>query len=250
VTRSAPEAVRPYTQASRRAAPEPKLARELEQVLVPRVLAAAPLVVIGRDDHATFLRAVLGAEEDGAMHVVRGLRERGIAVQAIYLDLLAPTANALGELWSADECDFVEVTVALGRLQGVLRELSRVFIAGVDPTAPLAGRVLLSCIPGEQHTLGLFMIAEFLIRDGWGVSVGPPILESDLLQLLRSEWFDVIGFSVTCDSRLPRLQREIRRVRAASCNADLGVLVGGRVFNQHPGLVARRRPAAHARPQE
>lgn len=83
------------------------------------------------------------------------------------------------------------------------------------------------------------MVAEFLIRDGWGVSVGPPILEADLLQLLRDEWFDVVGFSVTCESRLSHLQREIRRVRASSRNAQIGVIVGGRVFNERPELVAR-----------
>ena len=232
-------------------APPPAVRRTIERELVPRLLLAhrvgplspatgaalAPL--LGRDDVQAFLREVLGDEEEGTLNFVRTLVDRGVPVAAVYLDLLAPTATALGELWNTDECNFVEVTMALGRLQRVLRELSRVFIAGAEDGRPETGRVLLSCIPGEQHTLGLFMVAEFLIRDGWGVSVGPPILEADLLQLLRDEWFDVVGFSVTCDSRLSRLQREIRRVRATSRNAHVGVIVGGRVFNDRPDLVAR-----------
>ncbi|MGZ8414380.1 MAG: cobalamin B12-binding domain-containing protein [Gemmatirosa sp.] len=231
---------------------EPPRHRPVERELGPRLLppTVVPTVVgsaasradgagVERADSDAFLAAVLGDAEDGAIVVVRALLDRGVSVQTVYLDLLAPTATALGELWNDDACGFVEVTVALGRLQQALRALSRIFISGTEAPAPLTGRALLSCIPGEQHTLGLFMVAEFLIRDGWGVSVGPPILESDLLQLLRDEWFDVIGFSVTCDSRLSRLQREIRRVRTVSRNARIGILVGGRVFNDRPELVAR-----------
>jgi methanogenic corrinoid protein MtbC1 len=61
----------------------------------------------------------------------------------------------------------------------------------------------------------------------------------DLLFVLRDEWFDVVGFSVTCDSRLSHLQREIRRVRACSRNPHVGIIVGGRVFNERPDLVRR-----------
>lgn len=237
------------------------LRRALEHELVPRLLPpplgdaarpagqAAPVVVASTGteagsavtpaDLAAFLREVLGEAEDGALTLVRGLLDRGVTTESIYLEMLAPTARALGDLWTDDSCGFVEVTIALGRMQSVLRALSRMFISGAAAAAPPTGRALLACIPGEQHTLGLFMVAEFLIRDGWGVSVGPPILESDLLQLVREEWFDVVGFSVTCDSRLSRLQREIRRVRAASRNPSVGVIVGGRVFNDQPALVAR-----------
>ena len=50
------------------------------------------------------------------------------------------------------------------------------------------------------------MVAEFMIRDGWGVSVGAPVEERELLNLVRDEWFDAIGFSVACDSRLWQLR--------------------------------------------
>lgn len=196
---------------------------------------------VGRPDLDEFLREVLGIDDGGTLPFVRRLLDRGVSVEAVYLDLLAPTARALGTLWESDTCDFVEVTIALGRLQHALRALSRTFINGPATTDgnESAGRALLCCIPGEQHTLGLFIVAEFMIRDGWGVSVGPPLLEADLLQLVRDEWFDVVGFSVACDSRLSQLRREIGRVRAASRNRRVGVLVGGRVFNDRPELVAR-----------
>jgi methanogenic corrinoid protein MtbC1 len=222
----------------------------LEREIVARLLRgdtltaanpARPMVgsEVTRADLEGFLRDVLGDSDDGALISARAMVERGVSTESIYLDLLAPTARALGDLWSDDTCDFVVVTVALGRLQGVLRQLSRVFITPASPTESTVGRILLSCIPGEQHTLGLFMVAEFMIRDGWGVSVGAPVEERELLNLVRDEWFDAIGFSVACDSRLWQLQREIRRVRAGSRNTRIAVIVGGRVFNDRPDLVRR-----------
>lgn len=185
-----------------------------------------------------FVRAALAPDEQVIRDLVDRLLEVGRSVQSIYLDLLAPAARALGDMWVEDSCDFVEVTMAVGRLQLVLRDLSQMFVRD-RPEEELAGRVLLACVPGEQHSLGLFMVAEFFVRDGWEVHVGPPLSDEQLLADVRSEWYDIVGFSVSCDSRLDHLKREIRRVRQASKNRNVLILAGGRAFNEHPGLLER-----------
>lgn len=209
--------------------------------------AAAPVEAPGMFDAAAidaFVECVVGADEESASAYVLALIDRGVPVEAIYLDLLAPTARHLGELWNDDACDFVDVTIALGRLQRVVREISPRFVG--HGTRADAGRALLSCIPGEQHTLGLFMVSEFFVRDGWEVSLGAPLAECDLAALVRDEWFDVVGFSVACNSRIPYLSREIPRLRRASRNPRLAVMVGGRLFNDHPAMVARVHADASA----
>ncbi|MEP6781670.1 MAG: cobalamin B12-binding domain-containing protein [Gemmatimonadaceae bacterium] len=185
-----------------------------------------------------FVRAVLADDESVVKAHVDVLLSRGISVQSIYLDLLAPAARALGDMWQEDVCDFLGVTTGVGRLQLVLRDLSQMFVRD-RPDEELAGRILLACLPGEQHSLGLFMVAEFFVRDGWEVHVGPPLSDEQLLADVRSEWYDIVGFSVSCDSRLDHLKREIRRVRQASRNRDVLIFAGGRAFNEHPGLLER-----------
>jgi methanogenic corrinoid protein MtbC1 len=206
----------------------------------PPVVAAA----FTRAQVEEFVTRVVGHDEEVAGAYVAQLLAGGATVEAIYLDLLTPAARELGELWSDDVCDFVDVTVALGRLQRILREISHLLV-GSGARAD-AGRVLLSCIPGEQHTLGLFMVSEFFVRDGWEVSLGSPISDCDLGALLRTEWFDVIGFSVACNSRLSYLSREIPRLRRQSQNRGLTVLVGGRVFSDQPEMVGRVHADASA----
>lgn len=189
-------------------------------------------------DVERFVQVVLRGDDEQLRAHIAKLREDGVGAEAIFLDLLAPAARALGEKWSDDSCDFVDVTIALGKLQSTLRELSSLFVSD-RPDTSLVGRVLLACVPGEQHSFGLFMVAEFFIRDGWGVRVGPPVSEAELLLNLRSEWYDVVGFSVSCDSRLDHLKREIARVRHASMNPNVLVMAGGRAFNDQPELLAR-----------
>jgi methanogenic corrinoid protein MtbC1 len=140
-------------------------------------------------------------------------------------------------LWEDDRCDFLEVTIGVGRMQRVLRNLSYLFTLQAAAAEPV-GRALLSCAAGEQHSLGLFIVAEFFVKAGWTVEVGAPLDDSDLVGRVRAEWFDLVGFSVGCESRLPAVRREVRAVRRASRNPKLRALVGGRVFNDRPELVA------------
>jgi methanogenic corrinoid protein MtbC1 len=144
----------------------------------------------------------------------------------------------LGELWDDDACDFLQVTDALGRLQRVLHLLEPVWLTPA-PVESRAGRALLACPAGEQHTLGLFLVADFFARDGWDVLVGPPLDRVGLLDAVRDQHVDVVGFSVGCATRLPRLAHDIAHLRRASRNPHVLVLVGGPPFTRDPALVAR-----------
>jgi methanogenic corrinoid protein MtbC1 len=184
-----------------------------------------------------FVKLILAHDVVVASAYFEAMRSRGVSLEALYLHLLAPAARRLGEFWSDDRCDFTEVTVALGRLQQALRELSPAFRNEAKPREH-GRRALLMPAPGEQHTFGLFMVAEFFRRAGWDVWGGPPSSSNDLTGMVRAEWFDVVGLSVGCESRLDVLAAGIRAIRRASRNRAIGVMVGGPTFVMHPELVA------------
>jgi methanogenic corrinoid protein MtbC1 len=224
-----------------------RLERTIQNEIVPRLLTShrvgpvSPALVtslaglLSEEDVQAFVEAVRGVDDQQATQLVRTLLSEGSSIEAVYLDLLAPTAKRLGEMWSSDECDFVEVTVAVGRMQRLLRDLSHVFLAEAGQAEPV-GSVLLTCVPGEQHTLGIIMVGEFLLRDGWRVLVGAPWTEGDLQTMVGSEWYDVIGFSVGCEARVATLKRDIRRLKSASRNPNVQIMVGGPVFAENPSL--------------
>ena len=227
-----------------------QLARTIEQEIIPRLMLAhralaeptsRPLAAgqpITVEDIRHFAKLVLSQDEDLAFGSIQAFRARGVTVEKLYLDLLAPTARYLGDLWNDDLCNFTDVTVGLGRLQRVLRELSPAFGNSVEYPAQ-GRRILLLPSPGEQHTFGLVMVAEFFRRAGWDVTGGAWSAGADPAALVAAEWFDVIGFSLGAEGHLDSLAESIRAVRHATCNRDIAVLVGGPLFGERPDYMAR-----------
>jgi methanogenic corrinoid protein MtbC1 len=87
--------------------------------------------------------------------------------------------------------------------------------------------------PGEQHSFGVCMVADTFREGGWCVRSGPSATRAQLLRLVRDEWFDVVGLSISADRALKGLASCIRALRAASCNPDLYVMLGGRAITAH-----------------
>lgn len=218
------------------------LARAINREVLPRLLlahrgavaATMPVVACGVEQLAQIAMAHGMAE---TLAFVERQRADGLALEAVYLDLLAPAARLLGQLWEDDRADFGQVTIATDRLRQVMRSLS---LTLQDPARarPAALRALLVPGPGDQHSFGLAMVSEFFGRAGWHVWTGVPDSPEQLLQLVRRDWYGVIGFSVGSVVRLDALGEAIRQVRRVSRNRGIGVMVGGPVFLQRPELVA------------
>jgi methanogenic corrinoid protein MtbC1 len=225
------------------------LLRTIEAEIIPRLMVAhqsaslampcdeAALATIGRDEVVAFATLVLTKPSEAAVARVECLRAEGVPLDAIYLSLLAPAARHLGELWEADLCDFTQVTLGLWRLQQLLYELSPTFQNEATFDAQRR-RALLAPAPGSQHTLGLFIVAEFFRRAGWSVWSEPTTSLTDLTDALRADWFDVVGLSVGADGHVENLPSVILALRQASLNKSIGVMVGGPVFAAHPELAA------------
>ncbi len=189
-------------------------------------------------DVAEFTRLILQHDVTVALTYLNVLRSRGCSIENLLLDLLAPSARTLGDLWSADLADFGAVTVAVGRLQEVLHEVCPTFV-----TAPTPGagdrRAILAPVPGDQHTLGVSLVSEFLRRTGWDVVSEPRMLSSDLADIVNDQWFAVVGLSLSWERQLDDLIGTINLVRRASLNRTIGVLVGGPLFIEHPHLISK-----------
>ncbi len=215
----------------------------IDQVIPRLVLAgraamaqAAALPIVAAQDVASLADAAISPEEGAALSLIESLRARGLPLEAVYLDLLAPAARRLGEMWEEDTTDFSNVTLGLWRLHGVLRSLGPTFWQA-PPRRPRTSRVLLAPVPGAQHNFGLMMVADFFRRAGWSVTCEPRSTLAGLSDLVRHEWFAVIGLSLGTELHLDELGSCIRAIRRHSRNCNLGVMVGGPVVNERPELV-------------
>jgi methanogenic corrinoid protein MtbC1 len=216
-----------------------RLTHTLETDVIPRLVRQhreAPGSDHGQpspQELMAFVQALIAEDDESTDHVILALRQRGVPIGSVYVDLLAPAARELGAMWEQDRVDFATATVSLGRLQRLMRQLSPDF--GREVEHPFHGRrVLLTQPEAEQHMFGLSMVAEFFRREGWDVLGGVAGVGVEPVAWVRRDWFDVVGFSIGSELGLPWLRDSIAAVRVASRNPSLVVLVGGPLFSLDP----------------
>ncbi len=184
---------------------------------------------------------MLSGDSAGANARIEALRGQGLTLETIYLQLLAPTAIHLRRLWTSDLCGFAEATLALWRLQQLLRQYSVEFRAEAE-RRETGRRVLLAPTPREKHDLSyamfaLVLMSEFFRRDGWEAWIEPDPTAREFTRVVHDEWFDVVEFLVSGDKQLDALAARIRMIRRESPNRSIGIMVHGQVFIEHPELV-------------
>jgi MerR family transcriptional regulator, light-induced transcriptional regulator len=149
-------------------------------------------------------------------------------------------------MWTADLCTFVDVTLGLSRMHKMLRRFSGGL--GIETDGPGAGHnALLVPAPGEQHTFGLRIVEEFLLREGWNVRSNLKATYDETIDLVASNYFDMIGFALSGETLLKPLISVITAVRQASQNCSIRVIVGGVIFVEQPELYRRVGADAFAR---
>ena len=220
------------------------LKRTVERDVIPRLLsrrragpARAVVAAPGAGQVERLVGIVLNGTDEEACAWVDRLRDGGVPIESLFLDLLGPAARVLGRMWEDDSCSFSDVTLGLGRLSQAMRRLGDDFCGHVS--APVsAPSALLVQMPGEQHGFGLAMVVQFFRRAGWNVRQAPAATSAEIVGLVRAESLGIIGISVSCSARLESLAADIRAVRAYSRNRGIGVMVGGPPFVAHPQLAA------------
>ena len=224
------------------------LAQAIQHEIIPRLMLAhrTPIecdtppavasVQVSEEDVASFGQLILTRNEKQALEFITHMRANGAPVEVIYLDLLAPVARYLGELWENDLCDFTDVTIGLGGLQKMLRDLNSEVQQSRHPT-PNGLSILLVPTPGEQHTFGLSMVAELFRKQGWEVVGGPYDLGDSPQTLVGRRSFDAVGFSLATSINLPNLTDAIAAVRKSSRNKAVCIMVGGPFFSLQPECV-------------
>jgi methanogenic corrinoid protein MtbC1 len=233
----------------------------IESEVLPRLLSAqraaccpgdmAAMSLPNPADIEAFLELIVADDLEQARAVADRVIVQSGGRDALLHCLLTPAAQRLGEMWERDLCDFTTVTLGVFRLDQIMKETATV---GHEYGVPARydHRVLLVPAPGEQHGFGLGMVADVFREGGWCVRSGPAVSRSQLLRLVRDEWFDVVGLSVTADRSLKGLAACIRAVRLASRNRRAFLMVGGHAVASHAertrflGADAAPRDAASA----
>jgi hypothetical protein len=216
----------------------------IETQILPRLLAArrrnvlprSTFGAVGRFDVEVFARALIERDGEAAFAFVCDCRDAGVDEVTLMLEVLAPAARRLGAFWEQDDCDFLDVTEGLTRLEAMLADLNR----EQELISPAAPALLLLTPPGETHFLGADMAAELFRREGWEAERAGP----EGVRRLATGRFDAVGFSISCERLLPALSELMAVAREAAAPRRPAFLLGGALFASGGSLASGSAGAA------
>lgn len=162
---------------------------------------------------------------------VRELMSDGLSVRQLYIEVLKPVAERLDQLWNLDRVSFVEVGVAMVRLENIVRER-------MSPDQTFVTRsyqqAIFASVPGDMHTAGLRMAADLQRSNGWDIHLILSSSVSELLSQVELSPARILGLSIGSRKSMHPLYTLVRSIRVS--RPDVKVLVGGSLVaaDQHP----------------
>jgi methanogenic corrinoid protein MtbC1 len=197
---------------------------------------------------------VLSGEAKGLLDLLRARRRRTAAESTLALarssrgveraieDVVLPALRHLGFLWETGLVSVAEEHAATEICRYVLYRL----FDSIEPAQPLGLKALASCVPGDEHEMGVEIVGEYLRLKGWEVFVvGRSTPLEDILKALVDFRPNAAFFSATLVANLPAARALVKE--AQKTLPGLGVVLGGAAAVAAADVLAgpRVRVAAH-----
>lgn len=162
------------------------------------------------------------------------LRDQGVSLETIFLDVLQPAARILGSRWKEDSCSFVDVTTGLWQLQQIFHRLLHDF-----QQEPSNGRTIefsdfsprpsaFFCTPpSAKHRLGVQMVSAFFCRAGWQTALSFGETVGQIGAEAQRYAPDLLGISLSCEQDMREAPAFILALKQATTKTNPILMIGG-----------------------
>ncbi len=214
--------VEPVLQAAQQALAKPSVRPDSP------IEAYAPRIDVAR----RFLLATLEGRGEAALDVVRAELAAGIPIADLHDHVLIPVLQEVGHMWLLGESPIADEHLAT---QLVGRALDMIHMQ-LPPAADGAPKVLAFAVGGNQHDLGLRIVAQRLQLAGYEVTnLGRDLPASDLPWAMTDRDYDMLAVSVMLLQQLGAA-REVVHERRRLLDGRPRILLGGPLFGRWPTL--------------
>ncbi len=175
--------------------------------------------------------ALLTGDEAGVEVVFAAAARRGADLAVLGRDLIAPALDEVGRMWRCGE-----VSIAEEHLASALVFHAFSHMAAALPAPPLgAPRLVLACLAGEFHELGVRIVAEVARMAGWQADVlGANTPRECAIRFIALHRPEAVGLSLALAAHLAECGRTVDEIRRASPGTR--IVVGGCVFRHDTAL--------------
>ncbi len=185
---------------------------------------------------AAFEQALLVGDRHRAAALVERCLEPGHSVVDVELHVIQPALYGIGQKWQDNQVTVDQEHLATAISQAIMLQI----LQNVE-VPPSNGRsVLLACVQGNKHMVGLQMVADAYQLAGWEVQfLGADVRTDELFQNIDQFKPDLLGLSVSFAQQLRVVRDIIARLNAAPGGRRPAVIIGGLAINQFNRLADR-----------
>lgn len=225
------------------------LNKTIESEIIPRLLMGHKLdsahdqaadqandMQVKQTEIVDFCQTLLDGPVEECFSYIDRMQKSGHSLISLYMNLIPASTRRLQELWENDENSFTEVTLALGRAQNLIHQLSPIFV-NLGNFSDFQGSALLINAPGSQHTLGILMLGEFFKQAGWNTAVEIEISSEELKDRIHSQAYDLVAISISCDAQWDTMEALLKEIKIVSKNQGILTMAGGPLFDYNPELL-------------
>lgn len=174
------------------------------------------------------IAASLSGTRDAFVSLLSEVRRSRISLAALADIYIPEAARRMGQDWHDDQMSWMDVSIGVGRLQSLLREIGVAWIADQAGDAG-HGTVLLIVPDREQHTLGPMVAMGQMRRYGVSVCLRIAPSFSELRQLFADRHFDGTLISVSTKDKLEGVAKTVQFLRSIATR-PCPIVVGGAVM--------------------
>jgi methanogenic corrinoid protein MtbC1/DNA-binding XRE family transcriptional regulator len=173
-----------------------------------------------------YARALLDGSAQLASQIVDEFLAARHSIAEIYLHLIAPAMAQIGDSWCRGATTVGSEHLAT---QVVLEQMDRLRSLQAPEHRHAAYRMLLACVEGEEHFIGVRMMADLCSANGWSVEfLGPNTPTDDLIDLTKRRRPTLVALSATMGQGMDRVHGVLEGF--AKLAEIPKVLLGGQAF--------------------
>lgn len=172
---------------------------------------------------ARYTAALLAGDHAEAARVAGDALERGLRPATIYLEVLGPALEAVGDAWVNGDLNIAGEHLATSV---TLQQIARVRDATLARDG-VGASVVVAAVEGEWHAIATRMIADLFAMQGWDVvHLGENMPAAELAAMVAERSADLVVLSLSQRERLPAARRAVAMLKAL--DDPPAVFVGGR----------------------
>lgn len=174
-----------------------------------------------------YLENLIKGNKNSALQLIINAVKNGVSIKDLYLEVFQVTQKETGRLWQMSKISVAQEHFITAATQFIMSQLYPYLFNSSHKEKS----IIVSCIAGELHELGVRMVADLFEMEGWNsYYFGANIPELSLIKAVEEYKPNVIAISATMTFNLGSVAELIEKVKNNTKLQDVKILVGGHPF--------------------